>query len=93
MLSLSFIRNESLFLPRFFYILFSLMDAATTQLISQKSICSKYDEMLHKMYTDPPENLAKFMAENAELFAYISKHTGAVSGTKICALSKRKMLN
>lgn len=31
------------------------------------------------MYTDPPENLRKFIDENAELFGYISKHTGAVS--------------
>lgn len=31
------------------------------------------------MYTDPPENLRKFIDANAELFAYISKHTGAVS--------------
>lgn len=50
-----------------------------TQLISQKAICDKYDEMLRKMYTDPPENLRKFIDENAELFAYVSKHTGAVS--------------
>lgn len=56
---------------------------ALTQLISQKAICSKYDEMLNKMYTDPPENLRKFLEENAELFAYISKHTGAVSELKM----------
>lgn len=64
------------------------MDALTTQLISQKAICSKYDEMLNKMYADPPENLRKFIEENAELFAYVRKHTGAVSELGICPRGK-----
>lgn len=34
--------------------------------------------MLSKMYTDPPENLRKFLIAHSELFAYISKYTGAV---------------
>lgn len=41
--------------------------------------------MLHQLYSEPPENVRKFLDENAELFAYISKHTGAVSQIKkIC---------
>ncbi|XP_031618760.1 lysosomal acid phosphatase isoform X2 [Contarinia nasturtii] len=46
------------------------------RLISQKGICPKYDEMLKKMYTDPPAELKKFVEENAELFTYISEKTG-----------------
>lgn len=49
------------------------------KLISQKAVCPKYDEMLSKMYSDPPEDLRQFVESNADLFAYISKHTGGVN--------------
>lgn len=52
------------------------------KLISQKATCPKYDQMLEKMYTDPPDDLREFVNENAELFTYVSKHTGAVSKWK-----------
>ncbi|XP_055315614.1 lysosomal acid phosphatase [Sitodiplosis mosellana] len=47
------------------------------KLISQKANCPKYDDLLAKMYSDPPEELRKFLQDNTELFEYISKHTGA----------------
>lgn len=48
-------------------------------MISQKATCAKYDQILAKMYTDPPEDLKKFVDSNAELFAYVSNHTGGVN--------------
>lgn len=49
------------------------------QLISQKAICPKYDDILAKMYSDPPDELRSFVSDNTELFEYISKYTGAVN--------------
>lgn len=48
------------------------------QLISQKANCAKYDSILAKMYSEPPEELRNFVQNNTELFEYISNHTGAV---------------
>lgn len=48
-------------------------------MISQKATCQKYDEMLDKMYSDPPDDLKSFVDANADVFAFVSKHTGAVS--------------
>lgn len=48
------------------------------KLISQKATCPKYDEILEKMYSNPPQELRKFVDDNTNLFEYISKHTGAV---------------
>lgn len=48
-------------------------------MISQKATCAKYDKLLAEMYTNPPEELRKFIEINTELFSYISKHTGAVN--------------
>lgn len=52
------------------------------QLIAQKMACPKYDEILAKMYTDPPVELLEFNRQNADLFAYLTNHTGKVS--QIC---------
>lgn len=41
--------------------------------------CAKYDEILDSYYTDPPKELLEFKQKNAELYAYLSEHTGAVS--------------
>lgn len=47
--------------------------------MAQKMTCPKYDEMMAKMFTDPPKELLEFNQQNAELFTYLTTHTGKVN--------------
>lgn len=49
------------------------------QLLAQKKPCSKYDNILEKLYKYPPADLKKINEDNAALYGLLSKHTGRVS--------------
>lgn len=48
------------------------------QLIRQEDPCPKYEEIYSSLLTDAPSDLQEFYEENAELFDYLTEHSGSV---------------
>jgi len=49
------------------------------QLLAQKKTCIKYENILQKLYKNPPLELEKLNEENKALFKLLSKNTGKVN--------------
>lgn len=48
------------------------------KLLAQKKPCAKYDDSLRKLYANGTAELQELNKANAELYAYLSKHSGMV---------------
>lgn len=45
-------------------------------LIAQRRVCPKYDQMLAKLYIDPPDDIKLLNQKNVNLYKVLSKNTG-----------------
>lgn len=50
-------------------------------LISQDTSCPKYDDIRAEFETNPPPETQPLYGKNAELYTYLSEHSGLVSST------------
>lgn len=53
-----------------------LIKYLSLQLYAQKQSCPKYDEMLRKLYLNPPVDVQEINQKNAELYKRLTKETG-----------------
>lgn len=48
------------------------------QILLQENTCPMYEESLSNLLANPPADLQEFYQENAELFKYLTEHSGMV---------------